>query len=86
MSDDTTLDIAAGFVRPNLTASVAEHLRRVIRRPGFGKRLPGEREIEERLGVSRSIVRAALSQLEAENHIRRRHGRATLVVRSESGN
>ena len=45
-------------------------------RPGPGERLGAERELAERLGVSRSTIRAALGDLERGGAVRRRRGRA----------
>src|SRR6185437_9913553 len=45
-----------------------------------GERMPGERSLGERLGVARTRVRTALSALEAEGLIYRRHGSGTYAV------
>jgi GntR family transcriptional regulator len=43
--------------------------------PGPGERLGAERELAERLGVSRSTIRAALADLERNGVVRRARGR-----------
>jgi GntR family transcriptional regulator len=47
---------------------------------GPGGRLPSERELAERLGVSRPTVRRALEQMAAEGRVRRVHGSGTFVT------
>src|SRR5215216_3377592 len=44
--------------------------------PGPGERLGAERELAERLGVSRATIRAALADLERGGVVRRMRGRA----------
>ncbi|MGW9552996.1 GntR family transcriptional regulator [Nocardiopsis sp. NPDC055551] len=49
-----------------------------------GETLPSEAALRERFGVSRSVVRQALSTLEDEGVVRRPHGRAAVAaVRAE---
>jgi GntR family transcriptional repressor for pyruvate dehydrogenase complex len=63
----------------SLVDQAADTIRRQLLdgRLGFGDRLPTERELVEKLGVSRTVVREALSRLEALGMIERRttHGR-----------
>ncbi len=61
--------------------TLAAQLRRMctrLRRQGKAK-LPGETELAERYGCSRQTVRHALSVLEEEGLIRRRHGSGTYL-------
>lgn len=45
-----------------------------------GSKLPGERELSARLGVSRATLRAAITQLQGEGLLRAVHGSGTLVL------
>jgi DNA-binding LacI/PurR family transcriptional regulator len=45
-----------------------------------GRRLPGERELAEQIGISRPRLRAILMQLEAEGRVQRRHGSGTYAL------
>ncbi|HEY1775757.1 MAG TPA: FadR/GntR family transcriptional regulator [Solirubrobacteraceae bacterium] len=63
---------------------VAERLREFIdlQHLGSGDRLPPEREIAARLGVSRTSVRQALTSLSAVGLIQMRHGEGAFLMRS----
>jgi len=60
----------------------ADRLRRGILRGEIaaGTDLPAERELAERLGVSRLTIRAAIARLEAEGLVRPVHGSGTRVL------
>lgn len=61
-------------------------LRALLYRPDVqaGGRLPPERELAERMGVSRRSIRTALDALEAEGSITRQQGRGTLICEGRS--
>jgi GntR family transcriptional regulator, transcriptional repressor for pyruvate dehydrogenase complex len=63
MTDLTTMETGRGGPVPR---SVADHLQRLILRGGLkpGDRLPSQRELAQKLNVSRPSVREALSALE----------------------
>lgn len=69
------------ITRTRLKDQVAEHILETISSGAFkqGDRLPPEREIVARLGVSRTVVREALNLLEARGIIRIEHGRGAIV-------
>src|SRR5580700_4765007 len=50
---------------------------------GGSERLPPERTLAQKFGVSRRMVRAALERLESEGQISRRRGSGTFVSGSE---
>jgi len=65
-----------------LHAQIASALRAEIRDRAIapGDTLPSEASLQERFGVSRSVVRQALSNLESEGSIRREPGRAAVAA------
>lgn len=60
---------------------VSEQVRALIEQYAGEGRLPSEPELTRLLGVSRATLRQALSQLESERIITRRHGVGTFVNR-----
>lgn len=67
---------------PRLYRQIADQLRHLIDRREYpaGGRLPAERELAEKLGVSRPSVREALIALEVEGRVRIRMGSGVYVV------
>jgi GntR family transcriptional repressor for pyruvate dehydrogenase complex len=83
----TELDTSAGLQPVKKTVLyelVADRLREFIdvRNLSAGDRLPSEREIATRLGVSRTSVRQALTSLSAVGLIQMRHGEGAYLIRS----
>jgi GntR family transcriptional repressor for pyruvate dehydrogenase complex len=72
----------AGFVRPSLAVAVANHLKELIARGVFDRRLPGERELALMLKVGRPAVRQALDGLAKDGLIERGQGRSTRIMRA----
>jgi hypothetical protein len=67
--------------RPSLSSQAAAALRAEIENGVWGERLPGERLLAQRLGVSRPTLRAALDSLTDEGWLERRQGLPTRVLR-----
>lgn len=67
--------------RSSRTEDVQRHLRDAILGGAYtaGSRLPSETALAERLGVSRPVVREAVSRLTAEGLVRAERGRGTFV-------
>ncbi|KIH96508.1 GntR family transcriptional regulator [Streptomonospora alba] len=76
-----TMPVDRSDPRP-LHAQIATALRAEIRDRAIapGDTLPSEAALQERFGVSRSVVRQALSTLEADGAIRRDPGRAAVAT------
>lgn len=79
-ADDSLRPLA----RPRLYEQVVGRLREYVRSAGLrtGDRLPAERELAERLGVSRTSVRQAIVALEVQGLIEVRHGDGTYLLRN----
>ena len=69
--------------RPRLYEQVVGSLRDYVTARGLrvGDRLPPERELAERLGVSRTSVRQAIVALEVQGLVEVRHGGGTYLMR-----
>lgn len=67
-----------------LSHQTAQHIRELVKSGGLrvGDRLPPERELGERLGVSRTVVREAIQILRAEGLVKIRMGVGTFVTQS----
>ena len=66
----------------NLTQQVVEHLSNLISSGAIepGEKLPAESEIVREQGVSRTVVREAISKLQAAGIVATRHGIGTFVL------
>jgi len=69
--------------RPRLYEQVLERLRAYASEAGLraGDRLPAERELAQRLGVSRASVKQAIVVLAVQGLVETRHGGGTYLVR-----
>ncbi|HOJ00055.1 MAG TPA: GntR family transcriptional regulator [Anaerolineaceae bacterium] len=66
----------------NVPQRAYEYLKLLINNNSLkiGTRLPSEQELTEKLNISRSSLRIALSRLEVEGFIKRRHGVGTFIT------
>ena len=71
------------MARPRLYEQVLERLRSYVTQNGLhaGDRLPAERDLAARLGVSRASVKQAIVVLEVQGLVEARHGGGTYLVR-----
>ena len=76
-------DALRPLARPRLYEQVVGSLRDYVTARGMrvGDRLPPERELAERLGVSRTSVRQAIVALEVQGLVEVRHGGGTYLTR-----
>jgi GntR family transcriptional repressor for pyruvate dehydrogenase complex len=82
MNPSTTALLPARKKYRNLAQGVVEELSTRIRQGEFnpGDKLPPEAAIMEAYGVSRTVVREAISQLQAGGLVQTRHGIGTFVL------
>lgn len=73
--------------RARLYRQIADQLRQLIDRAEYpvGSRLPTERELAKKLGVSRPTVREALIALEVEGRLRIKVGSGIYVIEQQPG-
>ncbi|WP_043537268.1 FadR/GntR family transcriptional regulator [Saccharomonospora cyanea] len=76
-------DALRPMARPRLYEQVVERLREYVAhsRLRAGDRLPAERELAQRLGVSRASVKQAVVVLEVQGLVETRHGGGSYLVR-----
>lgn len=79
--------LAAPKRHRNLAQGVVAHLTDSIRAGALepGDKLPTESEIMRQLGVSRTVVREAISHMQAAGLVETRHGIGTFVLEPSSG-
>src|SRR5258708_4896051 len=68
--------------RASLAGQAAQVLRENLALGVWANQLPGERTLSERIGVSRSTLRAALDLLRREGWLKVVHGRPTRILKS----
>lgn len=80
-SPASALSSLSPVTRKPLYERLVEHLRAYVVEAGLsaGDRLPSERELSERLGVSRASVRQAIVALEVQGILEVKHGEGTFL-------
>ncbi|MBC3883272.1 FadR family transcriptional regulator [Undibacterium sp. LX40W] len=80
--NSTSLPIPGRSKPRNLAQAVVEHITESIRNDSLktGEKLPTESEIMQIYGVSRTVVREAISHLKAAGFVETRHGIGTFVL------
>jgi GntR family transcriptional repressor for pyruvate dehydrogenase complex len=87
MSSATTPPLPSKKKYRNLAQGIVEELSTRIRQQEFkpGDKLPPESAIMETYGVSRTVIREAISQLQAGGLVQTRHGIGTFVLERPAG-
>src|SRR5712691_2780362 len=82
----STRDLKIERPRGTLTDKVTEALVRLIRGGEYPaeSRLPSEKEMAERFGVSRTVVREAVSRLKSEGLVESYQGKGVFVRRTSA--
>lgn len=78
---DLNWGAAGGVARQSMVSSVAARILQVLHsnQADSGTTLPPERRLAEELGVSRTTVREAISELALRGVVQRRHGSGTVL-------
>lgn len=81
MTSPSSASALSPVARKPLYERLVEHLRAYVVEAGLsaGDRLPSERELSERLGVSRASVRQAIVALEVQGVLEVKHGGGTFL-------
>src|SRR5579884_3093508 len=81
MTSPSSASALSPVARKPLYERLVEHLRAYVVEAGLtaGQRLPSERELAERLAVSRASVRQAIVALEVQGIVEVRHGEGAFL-------
>lgn len=82
------LDLKAVSRNPSLYQTVSEHLLAAIRSAQLepGAKIPSERELGQRFGVSRTVIREAIRHLAAKGVLKAASGSGVVVAEIDPGN